>query len=86
LRESSSKRNSFSFKKRCNSKIIRLRYYQKEKTIRKTKEREKENETILKSFTSIRSFCKLIEKIVKNIKVIIHSIIAFLSKNKKGNI
>jgi hypothetical protein len=64
------KRKSLCNEKRCNSKVIWMRYFKKEKITRKTKEREEKNETILKSFTSIRSFCKSIEKINKNIKVI----------------
>jgi hypothetical protein len=46
------KRKLISHEKRCNCEVIWLRYYKKEKITRKTKEREKENETILKSFTS----------------------------------
>jgi hypothetical protein len=57
------KRKPLSHEKRCNRKVIWLRYFKKEKTTRKTKEREEKNETILKSFTPIRSFCKSIEKI-----------------------
>jgi len=64
------KRKFICHEKRCNCKVIWLRYFKKEKITRKTKEREKENETILKSFTSFRSFCKFIEKVNKNIKVI----------------
>jgi hypothetical protein len=39
----------FSYEKRCNCKIIWMRYNKKKKTFGKTKKMKKEDETILKS-------------------------------------
>lgn len=38
-------RNNISYEKRCTCKMLWRRYFQKEKTIRKTKERKEKDET-----------------------------------------